>query len=101
MTRKGGLNGRLRRLQVADLTYHDDIRVLAQERAHGLGEGEAGLAVDVDLVYPWYHVLNGILDGHYVDLRGDQFVQDGALGSGLPGTGGPGGENDAVRLRNQ
>ena len=37
-------------LEVADLAHHDDVRVLAQERAQRRGEREPGLVVDVHLV---------------------------------------------------
>ena len=36
--------GDLRRLAVADLADHDDVRVGAQHRAQAGGEGQAGLA---------------------------------------------------------
>ena len=40
----------LRRLEVADFADHDDVRILAQERAQRRGERQADLRVDVDLV---------------------------------------------------
>ena len=42
-----GLDGDLRRLEVADFADHDDVRVLAQEGAQRAGEGQAHLRVDV------------------------------------------------------
>ena len=40
VTGQGGLNGNLRGLQVAHFTHHDDVRVLAQEGAQRLAEGQ-------------------------------------------------------------
>ena len=37
-------------LEVADLAHHDDVRVLAQERAHARGEGEVDLGLHLHLV---------------------------------------------------
>ncbi len=38
-----GLDGDLRGFEVADFTDHDDVRVLAQDGAQGLGKGQVDL----------------------------------------------------------
>ena len=58
-----GLDRDLRRLQVADLADHDDVRVLAQDRAQRMREGEADLRLHLDLVDAGQLVLDRILDG--------------------------------------
>ena len=57
-----GFDGDLRGFQVADLAHHDDVRVLAQKRAHRLGEGQPDLRVDVYLIDPRQVDLGRILD---------------------------------------
>src|SRR5439155_2649201 len=45
-----GLDRDVSRFQIADFADHDDIGILAQERAERRGEGESGLLVYVDLI---------------------------------------------------
>jgi hypothetical protein len=40
------------RFQVTDLSDHDDVGILPQDRAQAGGEGEAGLFRDRDLIDP-------------------------------------------------
>src|SRR5579862_9446697 len=51
MPRLCRLDGDLGGLEVTDLTHHDHVRVLAQERTHRRREGESYLGVDVDLIH--------------------------------------------------
>src|SRR2546428_693286 len=51
------------RLLVTHLTDHDDVRVRAQEGAHGLGEREADLRVDLHLAQAVLRDLDRILRG--------------------------------------
>ena len=48
--RERGLGGDRCRLTVADLTHHDDVRILAQHVAQRLREGEPDLRLHRDLV---------------------------------------------------
>jgi len=52
MARERGFDGDFRRLKVADLADHDDVRVLAQESAQGHGEVQADLVVHLHLLMP-------------------------------------------------
>jgi len=45
-----GLDCDFGRLEVTNLTHHDHVRILAQERFECRGKGQAHLRVDVDLV---------------------------------------------------
>src|SRR5215207_5145684 len=44
------LDGNASGLQVPDLTDHDDVRILPQERFQGGGKGESDLVSDQDLI---------------------------------------------------
>ena len=57
------LDGDLRRLEVAHLTDHDDVRVLAKERPQRRSEVQADLLAHLDLVDPHEVELDGILGG--------------------------------------
>jgi hypothetical protein len=56
----------LRGLGVADLADHDDVRILAQDRAQRAGERLLRLLVDVHLVDAGELVLDRVLDRHQV-----------------------------------
>ena len=63
-----GLDGDLRRLQVADFADHDDVRVLAQEGAQHRGEGQADGLVDRHLDDALDVVLDRLLGGQQLGL---------------------------------
>ena len=50
------------RFYVADLAYHNDVRVLTQNTAQSVGEGESGFIVDSDLIDAVDTVLNRVFD---------------------------------------
>ena len=64
-----GLHGDAGRLDVADLADEDHVGVLAQDRLETVGERDAGLLVDLDLVDRREHVLDRVLDRHDVARR--------------------------------
>ena len=64
-----GLDRDVRGLEVADLAHHDDVRVLAQERAQGGGERQAEVVARRDLVDAVQLELDRVLDGADVDRR--------------------------------
>ena len=97
-----GLDRHLRRLQVADLTHHDDVRVLAQDRAQRMGEGEADLGLHLDLVDAGHLVFDRVLDGERCLLSALlRRVERRIKRRGLAAAGGAGDENDAVGLCQQ
>ena len=55
-----------RRLEVADLADHDDVGILAQDRAQAARERHLDLRVDLRLADAVDVVLDRILDGHDV-----------------------------------
>src|SRR5690606_790833 len=69
------LDGNLCRLQVPDLTHHDDIRVLTQEGAQCLGEIQPLLGIDVNLVDPLQVDLYRVFCGGDITLDGVENIQ--------------------------
>ena len=87
-----------RRLAVADLADHHDVRVGAQDRAQPGGEVEAGGAVDVDLVDAVEAVLDRVLDRDDVLLDFVHVLKGRVEGGGLARAGRPGDQHRAVGL---
>ena len=58
----------VRRLGVAHLTEHDDVRVLPQQGAEHAAEGQADLLLDGGLIDAGQLVLDRIFDGRDVAL---------------------------------
>ena len=69
MAGERGLDRDLGRLAVADLADHDDVGVLAEDRAQAAGEGQADLRLHLDLVHAGQLVLDRILDGDDLACR--------------------------------
>ena len=90
------LHGDLGGLGIADLADHDDVRVLAEDGAEPVGEGEIDLRVDLDLAHPLQLVLDRVLDGDDVLLRRVDLVQRGIEGGGLAAAGRAGDQDDAA-----
>ena len=61
VTRERRLDGDGRGLEVADLTDHDDVGVLAERAAQGVGEGQADLGLGLHLVGAGHLVLDRVL----------------------------------------
>ena len=98
MAREGGLRGDARSLLVADLTEHDDVRVLTQQRAQRAGEGKAGLVVGLELINAGHGILDGVLHGRDVDRLVVDLVERGVERGRFTTAGRPGDEHDAVGL---
>ena len=71
VTRQRGLDGNLRGLEVSNLTDHDDVGVLTQERAQCRGEVQADVFVHLHLVDADEVELDRILGG--ADVRSTSF----------------------------
>src|SRR6266498_17960 len=91
------LDGDLGGLRIANLANHDDVRVLAQNGAQGVAEGEADLLFHGHLVDPGELEFDGIFDGDDVVFGVVQLVESGIERGGFAGAGGPGDEQQAVR----
>ena len=59
---EGGLHGNRRSFRVTDFADHDNVGVLAQDRAQRVGERAFGLDVDLDLRRAGEFVFDRILD---------------------------------------
>ncbi len=83
MARKSRLDRDLGGLEVADLTDHDDVGVLAQEGPECGGEVEADPFVHLHLVDPGQVELDGVFGGGEVLARlvelGERGVERGRL----------------------
>ncbi len=63
------------RLQVADLAHHDDVRVLAHEGAHALGEAHVDAVLHLHLVEGGLDHLDRVLDRADVHLRRGELLE--------------------------
>ena len=96
MSGDSGLNGDGGGLTVADLADHDDVGVLAQDGAQGVGEGQVSFGVDLNLIDALDIGFHGVLNGDDVDHVAVELVESGVQGGGFTGTGGAGDQHDAV-----
>ncbi len=98
MTGQTGLNGNFGGLTVADLTHHDHVRVLTQNRAQPAGEGHVDLGVDLGLADARQEVFHRVLNGQDIAAAGIDVAQARVQGGGFTRTGRTGHQNDAVGL---
>ena len=85
------------RVDIADLTHHQNIRILPQQRSERLGETQAERRIDSRLIDAFEHHLDRIFDRGDVDVVGRELSQCRVKGRRLAGAGRPRDENDAVR----
>ena len=97
MAGKGRFDGDLGRFEVPDLTYHQDVRIGAQDASKSRSEGESGLRVCLDLVDALHPVLDRILHGYDVLLWGVEFVECSVEGGRLAATSRSRDQNHPVR----
>ncbi len=86
---------------VADLAHHDLVRVVAQDRAQALGEGQALLLVHRDLQNAGQLVFDRVFDRDDLVAAVMDFRQRRVQGGGLAGAGRTGHQQHAVRLLGQ
>src|SRR6266849_11097310 len=94
-----GLHGDFGGFQVADFANHDDVGILPQDRAQGAGKGKPGTRVDMHLIDPRQRVFDRILNSHDIYCRLTQHIETRVERRTLPGTGGPGNQQHALRQR--
>ena len=83
---------------VADFADHDDVGVLAQDRAQRLGEIEADVGLDGHLVDARHQVFHGVFHRLDVDLRRTEVAQGAVERRSLAAAGGAREQDDAVRF---
>ena len=98
MAGQRGLHGDLGGFEIADLADHDDVRVLAHQRADAFGKAELDVRLHLHLVEAGVDELDRILDRADVDLRCRQLLEARIQRRGLAGAGRAGHQHDAVRL---
>ena len=101
VTGDGGSERDLGGLAVADLTDHDDVRVLTQDGAQCAGEGLLGLLIDMHLVDSRDLELDRVLDRRDVARDVLDRLECRVEQRGLAGARRPGDEHDALRAREQ
>ena len=77
MTGLGGLYGDVGRFKIADLTDHDDVRVLPQKCLKCHGERHPRALIHADLIDAGQGDLGRVLGRGNVDTRFVQYVQAG------------------------
>src|SRR5262249_40036433 len=96
-----GLHGNLGRLQVANLTDQDDIRVLPQDRPQRGCKGQLNISIDRALADAIDFVLDGVFRRDDFVLNGVQLAEGRVERCRLARTSRPGDQDDAVGLVNQ
>ena len=98
MAGKGRLDADFRRFQVPHFPHQDDIRVLAQKRPEGRGEGQVDLFPDLHLVDSLQVEFHRIFGGHNIVRGFVQLADGGVEGGGFAAAGGAGDQDHAVGL---
>ena len=92
-----GLDRHARRVDVAALADHDDVRILPQDVAQAAGEGEADPLVDLHLMHAVQAIFHRILDGEHVAALAVDGGEAGIQRGGLARPGGAAEHDQAVR----
>ena len=95
---EGGLDCHLGRLQVADLADHDDVGILAHERADAARKIDADAGLHLHLVERGLDHLDRVLHRADVHFRPRQLLERGVEGGGLARAGRARYQDDAVGL---
>ena len=90
-------DGDFRCFGITNFTDHDDVRVLAEDGAQGVGEGEADFFFHRHLIDAGNLEFNRVFDRDDVVDRIVEFVERGIKRGRLAGTGRAGDENQSVR----
>ena len=100
MAGERGFDGDFGGLGVADFADHDDVRVLAQNGAQGIGKRQADVLFGRHLVDAGNLKFHRVFDGDDVVNGVVQLVERGVKRRGFAGTGRAGDENQSVRRIN-
>src|SRR6202158_4543789 len=96
-----GLDGDLRRLQIADFAHHDDVWILPEDRPQAAGKRQLDLWVHLDLTDAVQLVFDRIFDRDDVLVAGIDLRQAGVQRRRFSAAGRTGRQNDAVALLDQ
>ena len=99
MSCKCCLHGMVCRLGISNLTYHYNIRILAQYRPQCRGKVHAYIMLNTDLIEFLHYHLYRVFNRYYINLRGGEVLQGRIQGRRLTASGRAGYEYDAVVLR--
>src|SRR6185503_9162478 len=98
VARERRVDGNRGGLAVADLADHDDVRVLAQDRAQPRAEREPRPGVDLDLAYAFDRIFDRILDRDDGNGLGVELLEERVERRRLAASGGAGRQYHAMRL---
>ena len=98
MARQRRLDAGLGRFEIPHLAHHDHVRVGPEEGAHGGGEVEADLRLDLDLAESVLGDFHGVLGRPDLPVRRVDLVEGGVQGGRLAGAGGADDEDHPVGL---
>ena len=101
VTCHGGLDGNLRGFKIANLANHDDVRVLSQNGAQGLGKGQINFGIDLRLTHARQLIFNRVFHRHDVAARGVQTLQCRIQRGGFARASRACDQNQAMRLGDQ
>ena len=93
---KRRLNGHIGGLQVANLTDHDDIRILTQHGLYPLGKVHIDIGLNLHLIEAGLHHFDGVLNSADIHLAGGQLLEGGIQRGGFPRTSRARHEDDAM-----
>ena len=101
MPRHRRTNRNVRGFDIANFTHHHDVRVLPQNMAQALGEGEIDLRFHIDLRNARQPIFHRFFNRDDPALNGINAAEKTIKRSGFSAAGWSGQQNDSVRLREE
>ncbi len=99
MAGKRGLHCHLGGFQVADLTHHDNVRVLPHQAADTGGKVQPDFVVHLRLVKPLFHHFDRVFNSTDIDFVSGDLPQRRIKGGGFTGTSWTGNQQYPVGAR--